>query len=651
MDYVIYLALSALILPFHGIYATVHIQNCESNWVSIKEQEQSKIHCTFLDATDTVVWYIDTDPDGGRYTWVELGRCPPSAPHSSCKTNLSDLTFSRTETTSTMIIQSNHRYFSQKPLKCSNERGSAFICQARVLHYGQPSQCKIFVHSDNKTVSGSCYTEKWFTSDNYYTCQWGYAAKNITGSSNIPLETVLIRSPKKETNIFYRATCAFSTSMNNGAYNFFIKFTPGPKISLVGDGSVHIPPKDFIAGEQRSISQTLAIIPGSTPRLIMTCAGFQPYASTHLFKWTGVTCDNGTTKETCAFTPDADVDSGRQATCSVTFGQSGKVVNASFRLRFKTAETSPRTVASTPTRTASGPQTTTTKGTTAEEPPPGNQRGDNSEAVSNGGVPAVAGGKSTQSNGDHDQELEEHVNTLYEPGPDPNEINDIHQPASRYFTAHQQPGLDTVDPTYEDHNLDSYDDGYAAVSTGSPQGNGSFPQTHQPSLDHDLYSDVDAPISKPAVAVSGQATQGDEYAVVEKSRKRNTEPTFQPDVYAQVNKSRPKTGGDVYAQVNKPGKRAKSSPVQQNADEGDGNYGEVQKPKPDLKPKPTLKSKPTAAVKPNPKDTSDPVKTSGGDDEYNVLTFHLRNSDTPTNPDAGQLYSHIGTVSDTMATP
>nr|KAG5694845.1 hypothetical protein BaRGS_028773 [Batillaria attramentaria] len=215
-----------------------------------------------------------------------------------------------------------------------------------------------------------------------------------------------------------------------------------------------------------------------------------------------------------------------------------------------------------------------------------------------------------------DVELEEHVNTLNEPGPDPYEINNIHPPTSRHYTAQKQPALDTVDPTYEDHNLDSYDDGYAAVST-----------------------------------VSGPATQGDEYAVVEKLRKRNTEPTFQPDVYAQVNKSRPKTGGEVYAQVNKPAKRAKSSPVQQNADEGDGNYGEVQKPKPDLKPKPTLKSKPTAAVKPNPKDTSDPEKTSGGDDEYNVLTFHLRNSDTPTNPDAGQLYSHIGTVSDTMATP
>ncbi|KAK7497068.1 hypothetical protein BaRGS_00011598 [Batillaria attramentaria] len=235
---------------------------------------------------------------------------------------------------------------------------------------------------------------------------------------------------------------------------------------------------------------------------------------------------------------------------------------------------------------------------------------------------------------DGGEEVVEHINTLYGPGQDPYEINDIPQPASRHYTAQTQPALDTVDPTYEDHNLNSYDDGYAAVSTGSPQGNGNVSQTHQPSLDHDLYSDVDVPISKPAVAVSGPATQGDEYAVVEKARKRNTEPTFQPDVYAQVNKSRPKTGGEVYAQVNKPAKRANSSPMQHDLDEGDGNYGEVQKPKPDLKPKPTLKSKPTA-VRPNPKDTSDPVKTSGGDDEYNVLTFHLRNSDTPTNPDAG----------------
>ncbi|KAK7480684.1 hypothetical protein BaRGS_00028052, partial [Batillaria attramentaria] len=318
--------------------ATVHIQNCQSGWVDIKEEEESKIQCTNLNATDTVVWYIDADPEEGRYTWVELGRCPPLSPDSSCNTTRSDTTFSRTKTTSTMVIQSNHRYFSKKDLKCSvKDDSDSFICQARVIHYGQPSQCKVFVHSDNKTVSGSCYTEKWFTSDSLYSCQWGYAHQTNNYSSIIPLKTVLITSPKNETNIFYRATCAFSTSMNNGAYNFFITFTPGPKNKLVG--SVQIPPKDFRAGDQRSVSQTLAIIPGSTSRLVMTCVGFQPYVSTHLFKWTGVTCDNGATTQTCVFTPDADVDSGRQATCSVTFPKSGKVVNASFRLSFNITDT------------------------------------------------------------------------------------------------------------------------------------------------------------------------------------------------------------------------------------------------------------------------------------------------------------------------
>ncbi|KAK7469708.1 hypothetical protein BaRGS_00036290 [Batillaria attramentaria] len=234
----------------------------------------------------------------------------------------------------------------------------------------------------------------------------------------------------------------------------------------------------------------------------------------------------------------------------------------------------------------------------------------------------------------------EHNNILYEPGDSPYVVNEAYQPES---TVQKQPAMTTVDPTYEDHNLDSYDDGYAAVSTGSPQGNGKGSHTNpQPSLDHDLYSSVDAPAPIIPAEVTEPATRGDEYAVVDKSRKRNTEPTFQPDVYAQVNKSRPKTGGDVYAQVNKPAKRANSSPVQHDIDEGDGNYAEVQKPKPDLKPKPALKPKPTAAVKPNPKSTSGSVETSDVDDEYNVLRFQGQNSDTPANPDAGQLYSHIG---------
>nr|KAG5707011.1 hypothetical protein BaRGS_019616 [Batillaria attramentaria] len=82
--------------------------------------------------------------------------------------------------------------------------------------------------------------------------------------------------------------------------------------------------------------------------------------------------------------------------------------------------------------------------------------------------------------------------------------------------------------------------------------------------------------------------------------------------------------------------------MQHDIDEGDGNYAEVQKPKPNLKPKPALKPKPTAAVKLNPKSTSGSVETSGGDDDYNVLRFQGRNSDTPAIPDAEQLYSHIG---------
>ncbi|KAK7497447.1 hypothetical protein BaRGS_00011289, partial [Batillaria attramentaria] len=238
--------------------------------------------------------------------------------------------------------------------------------------------------------------------------------------------------------------------------------------------------------------------------------------------------------------------------------------------------------------------------------------------------PGTGPGEENQSSrngteGHPDDEFVEHNNFLYEPGDSPYEVNDAYQPASSESTVQKQPAATTVDPTYEDHNLDSYDDGYAAVSAGSPQENGNVFQTHtQSSLDHDLYSSVDAPTSNIPAAVSGPAAQGDEYAVVDKSKKRNTEPTFQPDVYAQVNKSRPKTGGDVYAQVNKPAKRANSSPMQHDIDEGDGNYAEL-----------------------NPKSTSGSVETSGGDDEYNVLRFQGRNSDTPANPDAGQLYSHI----------
>nr|KAG5688589.1 hypothetical protein BaRGS_018667 [Batillaria attramentaria] len=209
------------------------------------------------------------------------------------------------------------------------------------------------------------------------------------------------------------------------------------------------------------------------------------------------------------------------------------------------------------------------------------------------------------------KEIIEHNNILYEPGDSPYVVNEAYQPES---TVQKQPAMTTVDPTYEDHNLNSYDEGYAALRAA-----------------HAIPAEV-----------SGPATHGDVYAVVDKSRKRNTEPTFQPDVYAQVNKSRPKTGGDVYAQVNKPAKRANSGPTQHDIDEGDGNYAEVQKPKPDLKPKPALKPKPTAAVKPNPKSTSGSVATSDVDDEYNVLRFQGQNSDTPANPDAGQLYSHIG---------
>nr|KAG5688593.1 hypothetical protein BaRGS_018671 [Batillaria attramentaria] len=169
-------------------------------------------------------------------------------------------------------------------------------------------------------------------------------------------------------------------------------------------------------------------------------------------------------------------------------------------------------------------------------------------------------------------------------------------------------------------------------------------------MDGGLYTSVDDPTPGNLAAAPESSTHGDEYAVVDKSKKTNKQSYAQPEpaesgeLYAQVNKSRATPGGDVYAQVDKSSKRANPKPIRQNnvAETEDGNYAEVQKPKPDLKPKPALKPKPTCAVKPSPRDSSGSLKTSGGDDEYNVLTFQGRNSDTPANPDAGQLYSHIG---------
>nr|KAG5688588.1 hypothetical protein BaRGS_018666 [Batillaria attramentaria] len=168
-------------------------------------------------------------------------------------------------------------------------------------------------------------------------------------------------------------------------------------------------------------------------------------------------------------------------------------------------------------------------------------------------------------------------------------------------------------------------------------------------MDDSLYTSVDNSTPGSLAALESN-TNEDEYAVVDKSKKSNKKSYSQPkpalggELYAQVKKSRPTREGDVYAQVDKSSKRANAKHTEQNnvANAEDGNYAEVQKPKPDLKPKPALKPKPTCAVKPSPRNSSGSLKTSDGDDEYNALTFQGRNSDTPVNPDAGQLYSHIG---------
>ncbi|KAK7497501.1 hypothetical protein BaRGS_00011343 [Batillaria attramentaria] len=244
-------------------------------------------------------------------------------------------------------------------------------------------------------------------------------------------------------------------------------------------------------------------------------------------------------------------------------------------------------------------------------------------------------------------DLEEHHNIAYEPADTPCEVNDAYQPAAGKSTAQKH----RVDQAYEDSSLTSQDDepGYASPDNGRhPAGytglaSGSGFQAHpEPSMDDGLYTSVDDPTPGSLAAVPESSTHDNEYAVVDKSKKSRKQHSFQPkpaadgELYAQVNKSRPAPGGDVYAQVDKSSKRANSKPTKNNVD--DGNYAEVQKPKPDQKPKPTC------AVKPSPRNSSDSGKTSGGDDEYNVLTFQGQHSQSSMSPQVEQQYSHIGSV-------
>ncbi|KAK7480680.1 hypothetical protein BaRGS_00028048 [Batillaria attramentaria] len=542
------------------------IHNCKDGWVSIRESGRDPITCQHN--TDEVVsWTISTSGANGD---VFSGSC--SSLDVPCVKE--DVTLTTTPTSSDLTIFSDYRRFGNKFVVC-REASDDYRCKIRIVYSANFSDCSFWLSGSQ--LLGYCHLRKQYSSNDFYSCQWKIRYENFQNASAFEIPSIFYAYLEIGQQ-YYRGMCGFSYSRPvNGTYSLFLTVDPGVQDTHVARVTIH---------ENKALALRCAISPETT----------RPYT------WSGVQCNEGNRNTTCTFTPENVQETVNAVTCLGNFSQSNYntvTIEAGFVINITGGDR------------GSSPSGVHHASTTPSETTVTHTGGRMTDAEQSEGSK-----RSTENQPEENDEFIEHNNTLYEPGDSPYEVNEAYQPES---TVQKQPAMTTVDPTYEDHNLDSNDDGYAAIRAGSPQGNGKDSRTNpQSSLDHDLYSSVDAPTSNIPAAVSGPAAQGDEYAVVEKSVKGHTEPSFQPDVYAQVNKSRPKTGGDVYAQVNKPAKRAKSSPVQHDLDERDGKYGE-----------------------PNPKSTSGSVETSGGDDEYNVLRFQERNSDTPANPDAGQLYSHI----------
>ncbi|XP_025101112.1 uncharacterized protein LOC112568169 [Pomacea canaliculata] len=162
------------------ILKKVEISNCTSSKVVVFEDAPEAITCQNIPRNSGNVWL--RSKDGG--TEEVLGNCSSEGICFSKNSNRFKITRDNQSTDSQLLILKRFREVAGDQITCEDTlQKTRHTCRLLIRHHPVLSHCNINSTCVNRNVSGSCFINNMFSSDNLHECVW--TLKNMNNNSRV----------------------------------------------------------------------------------------------------------------------------------------------------------------------------------------------------------------------------------------------------------------------------------------------------------------------------------------------------------------------------------------------------------------------------------------------------------------------------------
>ncbi|XP_025101110.1 uncharacterized protein LOC112568168 isoform X2 [Pomacea canaliculata] len=208
----------------------VEITNCRSKKLVIFENSSQEITCRNIPVNGTVIWRSGADKN-------YIGECSALGKCLNSRNDSYHISREKDSSDSHLVILENLRGLTNARITCEDESGNTTdTCQLIIRRHPVLQNCTITTDNTNRTVSGHCIVDEFFSSDNNTQCHW--TRRDTGNKSAVQTQDHLM------SNVSFnytcqslwscRGTCSFTSQLphNKGKYIYTIIVLDFPNATL-----------------------------------------------------------------------------------------------------------------------------------------------------------------------------------------------------------------------------------------------------------------------------------------------------------------------------------------------------------------------------------------------------------------------------------
>ncbi|XP_025101039.1 flocculation protein FLO11-like [Pomacea canaliculata] len=223
-------AVCVCVVVFHfsvNVAAELTMPSCINGWTTVEDDKDTVITCSDQSLNQSVLWRVENST---RNQTIFEGSCNISQKNCTFSSNDQlSLTLDNTLQSSLVIKKANVRTHGGAVVSCSDSKIHR-KCSINVIHVPTLTQCKIEVNPGNRTVTGSCNIDKFFSSNNLSSC----AVTPPMGKTEIygkPVEgqiSLQDYTDSEDNKPYKQGNCTFTTHLPTaiGNYTYSIAVPP-----------------------------------------------------------------------------------------------------------------------------------------------------------------------------------------------------------------------------------------------------------------------------------------------------------------------------------------------------------------------------------------------------------------------------------------